>query len=93
MEMEARRLHVGQMVGIDPVPVEIRPVDPLTPEQRGAGWRTQVDVERELEQNLARDVTAGLLTPEEVAQASRRSTRVAERPRPVNPIGSRPNGW
>ncbi len=68
-EMEARRLHAGQMVGIDPVPVEIRPVDPLTPEQRAAGWKTQVEVERELEQNLARDVAAGRLTPEEVAQA------------------------
>lgn len=77
-EMEARRLHLGQMVGIDPVPVEIRPVDPLTPEQRAAGWKTQVDVERELEQNLARDVAAGRLTPEEVAQAEQEIDQGAE---------------
>jgi antitoxin component of MazEF toxin-antitoxin module len=45
-EMEARRLEVGQMVGIDPVPLELRPVDPLTREQRAVGWKTHAEVER-----------------------------------------------
>src|SRR5436309_1776757 len=68
-EMATRGLHIGQMVGIDPIPLELRAVDPLTPEQRAAGWKTQADVEREVEERLARDVTAGLLAPEEIPQA------------------------
>ncbi|MGH2410881.1 MAG: HNH endonuclease [Chloroflexota bacterium] len=68
-QMEARGLHVGQMVGIEPVPLELRPVEPLSLEQRNAGWKTQVEMEHELEKHLARDVTAGLLSDEEIAQA------------------------
>jgi hypothetical protein len=76
--MEARGLHLGQMVGIEPVPLELRPVDPLSPEQRDAGWKTQVEVERELEEHLARDVAAGLLTQEEITQAEQDIDKGAE---------------
>ena len=36
------RMHAGQMVGIDPIPMEIRPVDPLTPQQRSVGWKNSL---------------------------------------------------
>lgn len=77
-EMEARGLHVGQMVGIEPIPLELRPVDPLTPEQRGAGWATQTMVERELEDHITREVAAGRLTREEIARADRDIDQGAE---------------
>ena len=77
-QMEARGLHLGQMVGIEPVPLELRPVAPLSPEQRGAGWKTQVELEHELEDRLARDISAGLLTQEDLAQAEQDIDEEAE---------------
>lgn len=68
-EMEMRGLQVGQMIGIDPVPVEIRPVNPLTPEQRAAGWKTQAEVKQELEERIERAIAAGLVTREELKEA------------------------
>ena len=77
-EMEARGLHTGQMVGIDPIPMEIRPVDPLTPQQRSVGWKTQSEVERDLDDRLARDIAEGILTLEDIARAERDIDRGAE---------------
>jgi|SRR5665213_3650410 len=68
-EMEARGLHVGQMVGIEPIPLELRPVDPLTPEQRASGWKTQAEVDRVLEESITRDISAGSLMHDEIEQA------------------------
>lgn len=79
-QMEARGLHLGQIVGIDPIPLELRAVDPLTPEQRAAGWRTQLKVERELEERIEGDVAAGLLTQKEIAQAEQDIDQGAEWP-------------
>lgn len=67
--MEARDLHAGQRVGIEPVPLELRPVEPLSPEQRDAGWKTQAEVEREMEERIGRDIAGGLIRREEIAQA------------------------
>lgn len=70
-ELEARGLRVGQMVGIDPIPVEIRPVQPLTAEQRTAGWRTQEEAAEDLEDRIQRDIAAGLVRREDVEAAER----------------------
>lgn len=77
-EMEARGLHVGQMVGIEPIPLELRPVDPLTPEQRASGWKTQDEVDRVLEESVARDIIAGSLTQHEIEQAEQDIDQGAE---------------
>ncbi len=77
-EMEARGLHVGQVVGIEPIPLELRPVDPLTPEQRAAGWATQAMVEHDLEDEIGREVAEGRLTYDEIAQAERDIDQGAE---------------
>ncbi len=76
--MEARGLHVGQMVGIEPIPLELRPVDPLTPEQRASGWKTQDEVDRVLEESVARDIIAGSLTQHEIEQAEQDIDQGAE---------------
>jgi antitoxin component of MazEF toxin-antitoxin module len=77
-EMEARGLHVGQMVGIEPIPLELRPIDPLTPEQRAAGWKTQDEVDRVLEETVAREITAGSLMQDEIEQAEQDIDQGAE---------------
>jgi len=77
-ELEARGLQVGQTVGIDPIPLELRAVDPLTREQRTAGWKTQLEVERDVEARMESDCAAGLLTPEEVAKAEQDIDQEAE---------------
>jgi antitoxin component of MazEF toxin-antitoxin module len=77
-EMEARGLHVGQMVGIEPIPLELRPVDPRTPEQRAAGWKTQDEVDRVLEKSVERDIIAGSLTQDEIEQAEQDIDQGAE---------------
>ena len=77
-EMEARGLQVGQLVGIDPVPVEVRPVERLTPEQRAAGWQTQLEVERALEEHVARELASGRFTQAELTQAEHDIDREAE---------------
>ena len=77
-EMEARGLHVGQMVGIEPIPLELRPVDPLTPEQRASGWKTQDEVDRVQEESVARDIIAGSLTKDEIEQAEQDIDQGAE---------------
>ena len=77
-EMEARGLHVGQLVGIDPIVLELRPVDPLTPEQRVAGWKIQDEVEHQLKERIARDIAVGMLTQAEIAQAEQDIDQGAE---------------
>ena len=77
-ELEARGLHVGQTVGIDPIPLELRPVDPLTPAQRAAGWKTQLEVERDLAEQIERDSAAERLTPEDLAKAEQEIEQGAE---------------
>ena len=70
-EMEARGLHIGQLVGIEPIPMEIRPVDPLTAEQRAAGWKTHDDVSQEIEDRIRRDIAGGLIRSDELEEAER----------------------
>jgi antitoxin component of MazEF toxin-antitoxin module len=77
-EMEARGLQVGQMVGIDPIPVEMHLVHPLTPEQRAAGWKTQEEVVQDLDERMGRDIAAGLFKREDVEQAERDIAQEAE---------------
>jgi antitoxin component of MazEF toxin-antitoxin module len=72
-EMEARGLRVGQLVGFDPVPLELRPADPprLSPDEEAdtSGDVSHEQVMRELEERAARDVAAGLVNRAEVQQA------------------------
>ena len=77
-ELELRGLHVGQIVGIDPIPLELRAVDPLTQEQRAAGWKTQLEMERDMEGRMERAGAAGRLTPDEVAKAEQDIDQGAE---------------
>ncbi len=49
----------------------------LTREQRADGWKTHAEVEREMDEHLARDVAAGLVTPEEMARADQEIERGA----------------
>lgn len=62
----------------DPIPLELRPVNPLTPEQRAAGWETQEDVALDLEERIQRDVAAGLVRREDVDEAERDLEQGAE---------------
>ena len=77
-ELEARGLHLGQIVGIDPVPLELRAVEPLTPEQRAAGWKTQQDVEREWAEHVERNVADGGFSREALIQADQDIDKGAE---------------
>lgn len=77
-ELEARGLRVGQMVGIDPIPVEIRPVQPLTAEQRASGWRTQEEVAEDLEDRIQRGIASGLVRSEDIEEAERDIEQGAE---------------
>jgi antitoxin component of MazEF toxin-antitoxin module len=64
-EMEARGLRAGQLVGFDPVPLELRPVAPprLAPDEEAdtSGDAPHEQVVRELEERVARDIAAGLV--------------------------------
>jgi antitoxin component of MazEF toxin-antitoxin module len=72
-EMEARGLREGQLVGFEPVPLELRPVAPprLSPEEEAdaSGDVPQERVMRELEERAARDVAADMLDPTELERA------------------------
>lgn len=72
-EMKARGLHEGQMVGFEPVPVELRPVAPprLDPEEESdtSGDVPHEQVMRELEARMAADLAAGVVTEAELARA------------------------
>ena len=72
-EMEARGLHEGQLVGFEPVPMELRPVTPprLEPDEEAdvSGDVPHEQAMREWDERLARDVAAGIVTREEVDQA------------------------
>ncbi len=72
-EMETRGLHEGQLVGFDPVPVELRPVAPprLAPEEE-EDFSSDVaheQVRREWDERLARDIAAHVVTQAEVDRA------------------------
>ena len=72
-EMDKRGLHVGQLVGFDPVPVKLRPVAPprLTPTEE-ADAREDVaheQVMREWDDRLAGDIAAGIVTRADMEQA------------------------
>ena len=72
-EMEKRSLHEGQLVGFDPVPMELRPVAPprLTPaeEADARGDVPQEQVLREWSERMARDIAAGIFTQADLQQA------------------------
>ena len=72
-EMEARGLHEGQLVGFEPVPMELRPVAParLAPAEEAdtSGDMSQAQMMREWSERVARDVAAGLITQADVDQA------------------------
>ena len=72
-EMKARGLREGQLVGFEPVPLELRPVAPprLSPDEEAdtSGDVPQEQVMRELEERTARDIAAGLVERAEMEQA------------------------
>src|SRR5436309_2358142 len=72
-EMEARGLREGQLVGFEPVPLELRPVAPprLPPDEEAdtSGDVPHEQVMRELEERAARDMAAGVVDPAEVERA------------------------
>jgi antitoxin component of MazEF toxin-antitoxin module len=72
-EMAARGLREGQLVGFEPVPLELRPVAPprLSPDEEAdtSGDVPQEQVMRELEERAARDVAAGLVERAEMEHA------------------------
>ncbi len=72
-EMETRGLHEGQLVGFDPVPVELRPVAPLrlAPEEEAdiSGDVAHEQVRREWDGRLARDIAAHVVTQAELDEA------------------------
>jgi antitoxin component of MazEF toxin-antitoxin module len=72
-EMAARGLREGQLVGFEPVPLELRPAAPprLSPDEEAdtSGDVPQEQVMRELEERAARDVAAGLVERAEMEQA------------------------
>jgi antitoxin component of MazEF toxin-antitoxin module len=72
-EMAARGPRVGQLVGFEPVPLELRPAAPprLSPDEEAetSGDVPHEQVMRELEERAARDVAAGLVARAEMEQA------------------------
>jgi antitoxin component of MazEF toxin-antitoxin module len=72
-EMKARGLREGQLVGFEPVPLELRPAAPLrlSPDEEAdtSGDVPQEQVMRELEERAARDAAAGLVDRAEMEQA------------------------
>src|SRR5919109_1075796 len=64
-EMKARGLREGQLVGFEPVPLELRPAAPprLSADEEAdtSGDVSHEQVMRELEERAARDVAAGLV--------------------------------
>jgi antitoxin component of MazEF toxin-antitoxin module len=71
-EMAARGLREGQLVGFEPVPLELRPVAPprLSPDEEADSSRDvpHEQVMGELEDRAARDVAAGLVERAEMEQ-------------------------
>ena len=72
-ELKARGLHAGQLVGFEPVPVELRPVTPprLTPDQEAdqSGDLPHAQVERDWSARLERDIAGGRITQVDLDQA------------------------
>ncbi len=72
-EMAARGLHEGQLVGFEPVPMELRPVSPprLTPDEEAdtTGDVPQAQVIRDWDERIERDIAAGLVTHADLEQA------------------------
>jgi hypothetical protein len=72
-QMKARGLREGQLVGFEPVPLELRAVAPprLSPDEEAdtSGDVPQEQIMRELEERAARDVAAGLVERAEMEQA------------------------
>jgi hypothetical protein len=71
--MKARGLREGQLVGFDPVPLELRPVarPRLSPEEEAdtSGDVPHEQVMRELEERAARDIAAGPVERAEMEQS------------------------
>lgn len=72
-EMAARGLREGQLVGFEPVPMELRPVAParLTRDEEvdTTGDLLHAQVVRELSERLERDMAAGIVDQAELEQA------------------------
>ena len=72
-EMEARGLHEGQLVGFDPVPVELRPVAPprLEPDAEADtnGDVPHEQIVRELDERLARALATGVVSQADLEHA------------------------
>lgn len=74
-EMKVRGLHEGQLVGFEPVPVEIRPVAPLrltADEEAGTGGDLpHSQIVHDLEERTKREISAGLYSRTDLDQARR----------------------
>jgi antitoxin component of MazEF toxin-antitoxin module len=72
-EMDKRGLHEGQLVGFDPVPMELRPVAPPrlapTEEANASEDVPHEQVMREWDERLSSDIAAGIVTRADVEQA------------------------
>jgi antitoxin component of MazEF toxin-antitoxin module len=72
-EMAGRGLRVRQVVGFEPVPLEVRPATPprLSPDEEAdtSGDVPHEQVMSELEERAARDVAASLVERAEMEQA------------------------
>jgi antitoxin component of MazEF toxin-antitoxin module len=72
-EMKARGLREGQLVGFEPVPVELRPVAPprLAPEEEAdtSGDVAHAQVMQELEERTEREIAEGLYTRADLERA------------------------
>jgi antitoxin component of MazEF toxin-antitoxin module len=73
MQMKARGLREAQLVGFEPVPLELRPVAPpqLSPDEEAdtSGDVPHEQVVRELEERATGDVAAGLVEHAGIEQA------------------------
>ncbi len=72
-EMEARGLRAGQLVGFDPIPVELRPVAPprldTDEEADASGDVPHEQIARELDERIARAIATGTFTQTDLDQA------------------------